>query len=45
MAFDIFSSFVFHEAAHYHLRKNHDNRSFACCFKLEFRHENAKPNV
>ena len=29
----------------YSFKMKHDNRSFACCFYLEFWHENAKPKV
>ena len=47
MVFDFIFAFRFHDVngCLYSFKMKHDNRSFACCFYLEFWHENVKSNV
>ena len=47
MAIDFFLclSFFMGHLISIQVKLKHDNGSFACCFYLEFGHENAEPNV
>ena len=45
MAFVCFFVYRFSWGCSYLFKMKRDNRSFACCFYLEFWHENAEPNV